>query len=127
MVDISNLSREELRVLKKEIEEKLSLRYFCNKKLLIPKEEIEELTFRKYKGSYTRPYFAVRDAIINLCDYAIFPIVAFNQRPNEKSLEKPRAVPIIYSKNYKKMADELFDVFAKYINLEETDGSQNNA
>lgn len=123
MVDISNLSKEELRVLKKEIEEKLSLKYFCNKKLLIPKEKIEELTFRKYKELNARPYFAVRDAIINLCDYAIFPRVAFKQRPNERSLEKPRAVHVIYSQNYKKMADELFEVFEKYINLEETDGS----
>lgn len=123
MVDISNLSREELLDLKKEIEEKLSFRYFCNKKLLIPNEKIEELTFHKYKEFNVRPYFAVRDAIVNLCDYAVLPRAAFKQRPNERSLEKPRSVPVIYSKNYKKMADELFEVFEKYVNLEETDGS----
>ena len=127
MIDISDLTSDELRVLKKEIEEKLSNKLYCNKQLLIPKDEIEDLVYSKFGNYCTRPYFGVRDAIINLCDYAIFPSYCFKKRSNERSLEKPRSVHAMYSQTYRKMANELFDVFAKYINLEETNGSQNNA
>lgn len=119
MIDISNLTKDELRVLKKEIEEKLSMKLYCSKHLLIPKDEIEDLVHVKFCNYNVRPYVSIRDSIINLCDYAVFPLSEFKKRPNERSLEKPRAVYSAYNQTYKNMANELFDVFAKYINLED--------
>ena len=124
MIDISNMSNEELRALKKDIEEKLSMRCYYSKRLLVPIENIETVTHFKYKEHYTRPYFAVRDSIINLCDYAIFPKIAFRQMPNQRSLEKPRAVHNIYAKEYKEMANELFEIFVKHMNSEGVNESQ---
>lgn len=127
MIDISDLTKDELRVLKKEIEEKLSMKLYSKKHSLVPKDEIDELICTKFGIYNVRPYFTIRDAIINLCDYAVFPLCEFRKRSNERSLEKPRAVHATYVQTYNNMANELFDVFAKYISLEGTDGSQNNA
>lgn len=137
MIDLTGISKEELRQLQRQIQIELTESYFIDKSLFVPEHELYCLVDNKVKAlggvdkykvgeiadNDYRIGHIIPDDILEICDYALgnYEIRIRGKNKDCKSIMRKRYCDKTIVDRYQALANELSNIVLKYLRNEDVD------
>ena len=138
MIDLSGMSKEELRQLQQQIQIELTESYLLDKSTFVPWSELRDLMDKKINNlggiEGERSFQQVADNdylirgiipndILEICDYTLgnYELKKWGKGKERRSITRKRYCDRALSKRYQALANELSNIVLKYLKEEDND------